>query len=446
MYKKYIKRVLDILIAILLLPLLLIITIFIAPIIYFTDKGNVFYNANRLGKNGKIFKMYKFRTMKENCEDIRNEDGSTYNGRDDPRLTKIGKIIRKASIDEMPQIINVLKGDMSFIGPRPDLPEHISKYEDKEKRKLEASPGITGYNQAYFRNSIEWKDRIKNDIYYIDNLSFKLDLKIFFKTLKTILKEENVYIESKNNEKEQPMLENKKYSIRFLDWDTEMFEKKSVKIILNEEILIEDLNNIKEYINNNDYEFITFENKNNLEKNNIILSNLNNIFLADVNIQFAKRIRAIEKKDRNDEVKIKNSFNYNEDIVNISKNAFKNSRFIFDDNLNDNKYNVYSEWVKNAFKKEDKYFCYYEEKKILGYVLFSIHSNSITIELIAAKSNNKGIGTKLMNQIEEFALKNNINTLNVGTQLNNLNAQNFYEKNGFKHIANNSIYHWWIRR
>lgn len=204
MYKKYIKRVLDILIAILLLPLLLIITIFIAPIIYFTDKGNVFYNANRLGKNGKIFKMYKFRTMKENCEDIRNEDGSTYNGRDDPRLTKIGKIIRKTSIDEMPQIINVLKGDMSFIGPRPDLPEHISKYEDKEKRKLEASPGITGYNQAYFRNSIEWKDRIKNDIYYIDNLSFKLDLKIFFKTLKTILKEENVYIESKNNEKEQP--------------------------------------------------------------------------------------------------------------------------------------------------------------------------------------------------------------------------------------------------
>ena len=164
----------------------------------------MFYNANRLGKNGKIFKMYKFRTMKENCEDIRNEDGSTYNGRDDPRLTKIGKIIRKTSIDEMPQIINVLKGDMSFIGPRPDLPEHISKYEDKEKRKLEASPGITGYNQAYFRNSIEWKDRIKNDIYYIDNLSFKLDLKIFFKTLKTILKEENVYIESKNNEKEQP--------------------------------------------------------------------------------------------------------------------------------------------------------------------------------------------------------------------------------------------------
>jgi len=242
------------------------------------------------------------------------------------------------------------------------------------------------------------------------------------------------------------MLENKKYSIRFLDWDTEMFEKKSVKITLNEEILIEDLNNIKEYINNNDYEFITFENKNNLEKNNIILSNLNNIFLADVNIQFAKRIRAIEKKDRNDEVKIKNSFNYNEDIVNISKNAFKNSRFIFDDNLNDNKYNVYSEWVKNAFKNEDKYFCYYEEKKILGYVLFSIHSNSITIELIATKPNNKGIGTKLMNQIEEFALKNNINTLNVGTQLNNLNAQNFYEKNGFKHIANNSIYHWWIRR
>ncbi len=204
MYKNYIKRGLDIVLSVILLPFLLLIVVLIAPIIYFTDKGKIFYNADRLGKNGKTFKMYKFRTMKENCKDLRNADGSTYNGEDDPRLTKIGKVLRKTSIDELPQILNALKGDMSFIGPRPDLPEHIEQYKNNEKRKLEVRPGITGYNQAYFRNSIEWKDRIKNDIYYIDNLSFKLDLKIFFKTLKTILKEENVYIESKNNEKEQP--------------------------------------------------------------------------------------------------------------------------------------------------------------------------------------------------------------------------------------------------
>lgn len=203
MYKKYVKRLLDILVSILLLPFLLVIIIFLAPLIYFTDKGKVFYNAERLGKNGRIFKMYKFRTMKENNVDLRNEDGSTYNGEDDPRVTKIGKILRKTSLDEIPQIINVLKGDMSFIGPRPDLPEHIEQYTDNEKRKLEVLPGITGYNQAYYRNSIEWKERIKNDIYYIDNLSFKLDVKVLFKTIQTVIKKENVYINSENEKKEK---------------------------------------------------------------------------------------------------------------------------------------------------------------------------------------------------------------------------------------------------
>lgn len=243
------------------------------------------------------------------------------------------------------------------------------------------------------------------------------------------------------------MLENKKYSIQFLNWDTEMFEKKSAKIILNEEISIEELNNIKRYIDSNEYEFVTIENKNNIEENNVVLSNLNGVFLADVNIQFAKKIEVdkINRKTKN--IIIKNNLDYNEEIVNISKNAFKHSRFIYDKNLNSNKYIVYSEWVKNAFNKENKYFgCYTEKDKVLGYVLFSIHKDSsITIELIAISINNKGIGSKLINQIENFAIKNNITTLNVGTQLNNLNAQNFYEKNGFKHIANNSIYHWWSR-
>ena len=154
--------------------------IIIGPIIYFQDKGSIFYNAPRLGKDGKIFKMYKFRSMKMNAPDLRNEDGSTFNAEDDPRLTKIGKFIRKTSLDETPQLLNIIKGDMSIIGPRPDLPEHRELYEGNEERKLEIRPGVTGYNQAYFRNTVPWKERIQNDIYYIDHLSWWLDIKDIF--------------------------------------------------------------------------------------------------------------------------------------------------------------------------------------------------------------------------------------------------------------------------
>lgn len=143
MYKYLIKRILDIILAIFLLPFLFAITIFIGPLIYLEDGGSVFYNSKRLGKRGKVFEMYKFRTMKENSRDIRNADGSTFNSRYDPRVTKIGKILRRTSIDELPQIINILKGDMSFIGPRPDLPEHIMIYTKEEKRKLKVKPGLT---------------------------------------------------------------------------------------------------------------------------------------------------------------------------------------------------------------------------------------------------------------------------------------------------------------
>lgn len=138
--------------------------------------------------------MYKFRSMKVNAPDIRNSDGSTFNGEGDNRLTKIGKFIRKTSIDELPQVLNVLKRDMSLIGPRPDLPEHYEMYTEKEKRKLEVLPGITGYNQAFYRNSVEWKERIKNDIYYIDNISFLMDIKVLLKTIKIIIKREAVFL------------------------------------------------------------------------------------------------------------------------------------------------------------------------------------------------------------------------------------------------------------
>lgn len=193
MYKKIFKRLFDLSIATMALPVWLIILIIFGSIIYFQDKGTIFYNAPRLGKDGRVFIMYKFRTMKLNAPDIRNKDGSTYNGEDDTRVTKIGKFLRKTSLDETPQLLNIIKGEMSFIGPRPDLPEHIELYIGSESRKMEIRPGVTGYNQAYFRNSITWKYRIQNDIYYIDNLSFWFDLKILFKSIKTVLKREAIY-------------------------------------------------------------------------------------------------------------------------------------------------------------------------------------------------------------------------------------------------------------
>lgn len=242
------------------------------------------------------------------------------------------------------------------------------------------------------------------------------------------------------------MLKNKKYLIKHLEWDTKMFKIKSAKIFLNEEISVYDLEQIQKYIKQNGYIFVSVENKNNNEYNNITIGNLKNIYLADVNIQFKKYITETKNYELDENIKIENEFEYNGDIIDISKNAFENSRFIYDKNLNDNKYNIYSEWAKNAFKKKDKYFCYYlDNDKIIGYILFSINNNEILLELIAVDSKNKGIGSKLIRRLEKFAIDKNIKVINVGTQLNNINAQNFYEKNGFRHLANNSIYHWWVK-
>ena len=202
MYKRVLKRFFDIASAVMALPLFLIILFIIGPAIYFEDKGPVFYNAPRLGKDGRIFKMYKFRSMKTGSPDIRNKDGSTFNSEDDMRLTRIGKFLRKTSLDETPQIINILKNDMSVIGPRPDLPEHLFAYEGDEERKLKIKPGITGYNQAFFRNTIPWKERIRNDIFYLDNLSIWLDIKILFRTVVSVAVRKNIYIKDqrKNGE------------------------------------------------------------------------------------------------------------------------------------------------------------------------------------------------------------------------------------------------------
>lgn len=193
MYRKYIKRLLGILLSVIGLPFFGIIFIMVAPLITLEDKGSIFYNAPRLGKNGKIYKMFKFRSMKVNAPDLRNEDGSTYNGDDDPRVTRIGRFMRKTSIDETPQLLNVLRGEMAIIGPRPDLPDALDVYLPGEEKKLSVLPGITGYSQAYHRNLIDLHDRFKEDVYYAENVSFVLDVKIFIQTIKTVLLRKGIY-------------------------------------------------------------------------------------------------------------------------------------------------------------------------------------------------------------------------------------------------------------
>lgn len=195
MYKKIIKRCLDIILALIVLPILLVVIVLFGPIIYLTDKGPIFYNAKRVGQKGKLFKMYKFRSMIVNAPDIRLEDGSTYNGEDDPRVTKIGKFLRKTSLDEIPQILNVLKGEMSFVGPRPDPPDWLERYPEDMKVFLTVKPGITGYSQAYFRNSVDGEEKMKNDVFYALKCSFILDIKILFKTVIVVLKRENTFKE-----------------------------------------------------------------------------------------------------------------------------------------------------------------------------------------------------------------------------------------------------------
>ena len=197
MYKHFFKRLFDIIICLMGLPFFFLIFIVVAPIIKLTDGGPVFYNAERLGKGGKLFKMYKFRSMKVDAPNLLNKDGSTYNGKNDPRVTKIGRILRKTSLDETPQIFNVLFGHMSIIGPRAHILTRFKSYDeldDVRKHRLEVRPGITGYSQAYFRNSASNDEKIQQDVYYVDNLTLWMDIKVFFKTIGTVLKRDNVYV------------------------------------------------------------------------------------------------------------------------------------------------------------------------------------------------------------------------------------------------------------
>lgn len=195
MYIKLFKRVIDVMISIIILPFFIILFIIIAPLIIFEDHGSIFYKAKRRGLNGSIYEMYKFRSMKMNSPDFRNSDNSTFNSPDDPRVTNVGRIIRKLSLDEVPQIINVLKGDMSIVGPRPittDKP--LELYDEKRLVRLTVRPGITGYSQAYYRNSIDQETKLEYDAAYARNVTFSGDIRILIKTMKTVLARKNVYI------------------------------------------------------------------------------------------------------------------------------------------------------------------------------------------------------------------------------------------------------------
>lgn len=201
MYKNVVKNLIDRLLGLIGLPFFLIAFVVFAPIIYLTNRGTVFYNAKRIGKDGKLFKMYKFRSMYMNAPDIRLADGSTYNGEDDPRVTKIGKFMRDTSIDELPQILNLLNGSMSLIGPRPDPPDWLEKYPDDIKIFLTVKPGLTGYSQAYFRNSADGNEKMKNDAYYARHCTLLMDIRIFFKTIAIVLRHDNTYKDTSKEEK-----------------------------------------------------------------------------------------------------------------------------------------------------------------------------------------------------------------------------------------------------
>lgn len=186
MYKKIYKRIIDFILAFLGILILLPVFIIISLILLIVNQGNPFFFQKRPGKDEKIFTLVKFKTMK----DIRDKQGNLLP--DMVRLTKIGAFIRRFSLDEIPNLLNVLIGDMSLIGPRPLFIEYLPLYNEKQSRRHEVSPGITGWAQINGRNTISWKQKFDLDIWYIDNLSFQLDIKIFFLTLIKIFNTEDV--------------------------------------------------------------------------------------------------------------------------------------------------------------------------------------------------------------------------------------------------------------
>ena len=185
MYKRIFKRPLDILLSFLLLILLFPILLVTVLCLYFVNRGSgVFFLQERPGKDAKLFKIVKFKTMTDECDDNGNLLPDTL------RLTKIGKLIRSLSLDELPQLLNVIKGDMSIIGPRPLLPKYLPLYSKEQTRRHEVRPGITGWAQCHGRNGISWKEKFELDVWYVDHLTFWTDLLVLFATIKKVVNRE----------------------------------------------------------------------------------------------------------------------------------------------------------------------------------------------------------------------------------------------------------------
>ena len=183
MYRKFFKRFFDILISLIALIVALIPMLFVAIAIKLESKGPVIFKQERVGKNGKVFHIYKFRSMYVGSE---KTGSGVYSGKGDKRVTKVGRFLRATSLDEIPQFFNLLKGDMSFIGPRPPLTYHPWKWEEyteEQKRMFSVRPGMTGWTQVHGRKDVEWNKRIELNVWYVDNLSFWLDVKIIFMTI-----------------------------------------------------------------------------------------------------------------------------------------------------------------------------------------------------------------------------------------------------------------------
>lgn len=196
-YNKYIKRGLDIFLSLIGLVLLSPVFVMISIAIKLDSKGTVFYKHKRIGKNGKTIYLYKFRSMyadsKERLEmllknpDIKKEWEENFKLENDPRITKVGSFLRKTSLDELPQLLNILKGEMSIIGPRPVIGEELEKYGQDKNKFLSVTPGLTGWWACNGRSATTYEDRMKLELYYVENQNFSLDIKCFFKTITTVL-------------------------------------------------------------------------------------------------------------------------------------------------------------------------------------------------------------------------------------------------------------------
>lgn len=187
MYKKFFKRWLDFVIVLCVLLVMWPVLLVIAVWLHFANKGaGAFFTQERPGKDGRIFKVIKFKSM----TDERDEDGQLLP--DAERLTAVGRFIRSTSLDELPQLLNVLKGDMALIGPRPLLPQYLPLYSKEQARRHEVRPGITGWAQVHGRNAISWTEKFKLDVWYVDHVSLRVDLEVVFLTIKKVLKREGI--------------------------------------------------------------------------------------------------------------------------------------------------------------------------------------------------------------------------------------------------------------